>query len=101
MSNEMTYGEIVLRRMPIGTRIYGMTRRRTQSGSRVIEVYVADNGQIVWLTPAVHKLCGHRYSKARDGVVFTGVGLSAIEDIVRGLGSEIHGDAYYFSSEVL
>lgn len=101
MSNEMTYGEIVLRRMPRGTRIYGLTRRHTQQGARIIEVYVPDNGAIVWLTPAVHKLCGIRYSKARDGIVFTGVGLSAIDDIVRGLGLKIHGDADYFVSEVL
>lgn len=98
---DKTYPQQVLEEMPKDTAIYSIIRKVAPSGlSRTIDFYVIHEGRPLWVTPVFRDLLGLR-QEGKGAVRVSGVGMDMAFACVYDLGIKLHGDGYFFRSEIL
>jgi len=97
---EKTYIQTVLENLPQNTRIYSIVRHVSKSGmSRLIDFYVMVDNRPMWVTPAIRDLLGYNQDKQTSALKVSGTGMDMCFHVVYSLGSKLHNDGYYFTSE--
>ena len=103
-TKEKLWATTWIENQPEKTPIYGIVRSVSSSGmSRRIDFYAIDptDNRPLWLTPVFRDLLGLTEPQNGRGVRVNGVGMDMIFHCVYNLGTVLHGNGYYFTSEQL
>lgn len=98
------YGLDLLKGLSKGTPIHGIVRTVSASGmSRKISLKVVIDGTLLDITYSAGDILGDKIKNYHGFNVLSvqGVGMDMVFHLVYSLGVAVHGDGYYFRSEII
>jgi hypothetical protein len=98
------HGLELLKGLDYKTPIHGIVRSVSASGmSRNISLKVVKDGQLLDITYSAGELLGYKVKNWHgfNALSVHGAGMDMVFHLVYSLGETVHGDGYYFRSEII